>query len=114
MKKIITLLLFIVGLQFVCSAEQAWNVNEKNDNATIEYSIYPNPANSNFTITYNYTPNTYVEIYDVLGTMVTRLDFTQGTDNVYVDCSEWKKGYYFCKFISQNKVQTAVRLIIQR
>ena len=111
MKKLLTLLIFVAGLQFSSFATQSWSVNDKNNNATA--TIFPNPANVYFTVSYNAAPGNYVEVFDVLGTVVARIDFTSESE-VYVDSGEWKKGYYFCNFVSDGKVQKTLRLIIQR
>jgi hypothetical protein len=105
MKQAFTLFLFIIALQFSVFADQTSTA----DNNTIS----PNPANTSFTISYIYTPGLYLEVYDVLGTVVTRIELLSGMDAIDVDCSNWKKGYYFCKFISNNKVQNALKLVIQ-
>ena len=105
MKKLLTLLIFAAGLQFSSFATQSWNVNDA--------TIFPNPANAYFTISYNAAPGNYVEIFDVLGTVVARIDFTSESE-VFVNAVDWKKGYYFCKFVSDGKVQKTMRLVIQR
>ncbi|HPX75360.1 MAG TPA: T9SS type A sorting domain-containing protein [Bacteroidales bacterium] len=76
-----------------------------------EFSIYPNPASDNFKIKHNYGPNAVVEVYNMLGKLVTKVksDFVNG---VNIDASKWDNGYYFCRLYNDGKIQKTIKLVV--
>jgi hypothetical protein len=74
-------------------------------------SIYPNPATTNFTIGYEFDSKSYIEIYNVLGKVVEKVNPTSG-NSYNVDCSKWDKGYYFCRVIHNNKVERTLKIVV--
>lgn len=99
-----------VSFTVVFSTEPFLNIG---NNMSSNFSIFPNPANNNFTINYDFSPKSYVEIYNVLGKVVARINPKSGS-SFNVDCSKWEKGYYFCRLYNENKVEKTVKLIITR
>jgi hypothetical protein len=76
-----------------------------------EFSIFPNPASDNFKIKHNYGPNAVVEVYNMLGKLVTKVksDFVNG---VNIDASKWDNGYYFCRLYNDGKIQKTIKLVV--
>lgn len=76
-----------------------------------EFSIFPNPASDNFKIKHNYGPNAVVEVYNMLGKLVTKVksDFVNG---VNIDASKWDNGYYFCRLYKDGKIQKTIKLVV--
>ena len=76
-----------------------------------DFSVYPNPAVNTFTIANEYGPSSYVEIYNVLGMQVNRINFSE-TGDVKIDCSGWEKGYYFCRLYNDGKIEKTIKLTV--
>jgi hypothetical protein len=82
-----------------------------NFNTFNDFSVYPNPAVNTFTITNEYGPSSYVEIYNILGMQVNRLDFSDSGETL-IDCSGWEKGYYFCRLYNDGKIEKTIKLTV--
>jgi hypothetical protein len=80
-------------------------------NVLNDFSVYPNPAVNTFTIANEYGPSSYVEIYNVLGMQVNRINFSE-TGDVKIDCSGWEKGYYFCRLYNDGKIEKTIKLTV--
>lgn len=68
--------------------------------------VYPNPARGKLTIEYDSPVEAaiFVELMDVNGTLIKRLNFNSNENKFMVDLSENSSGIYFLKTISQNRV----------
>ncbi len=75
------------------------------------FSVYPNPTVNSFTVSNNYGANSYVEIYNILGMQVSRVDFAN-TGLTEIDCSNWEKGYYFCRLYNNGKIEKTIKMTI--
>ncbi len=76
----------------------------------------PNPANTFTTFSYSLKSgnDTYLSVYNILGSEVKRSEilFKSGTVKVYT--SDLKSGLYFCSFISNGKVVKTQKFTIAR
>lgn len=76
-----------------------------------EFIVSPNPAMNTFNIQHNYGPKAVVEIFNVLGKSVARIN--SGAENTFsIDCSKWENGYYFCRLYSDGKIEKTIKLIV--
>ncbi len=74
-------------------------------------NIYPNPASTQFTVAFEAVlsdPAT-IEIYDVRGRLVKRLQTQQST--VEIDVQDWPKGLYVCRVETENQFHTKKMLV---
>lgn len=76
----------------------------------VAFNVYPNPTRNSFTIENNFGKNQYVEIYNVLGQLVTEVKSTES--KVVVDCSSWKNGYYICRSYKNNKIDKSIKVVV--
>lgn len=76
-----------------------------------DFSVYPNPAVNNFSIENNFGEESYVEIYNILGTLVSRIE-SNNSNAISVDCSKWQSGYYFCRLYSNKKLEKTIKLVV--
>jgi len=82
---------------------------EKNAQAV---TVFPNPSNGKFTVTTNNGSIDAIYIYNVTGTKVfSTTDFKLKTSNE-IDISDYKKGIYFVKIDSRDKISTE-KIVIQ-
>ena len=81
------------------------------DGLATEFSVLPNPAVSTFNIQHNYGPKVVVEIFNVLGKSVAKIN--SGTENTFsIDCSKWENGYYFCRIYNEDKIEKTIKLVV--
>lgn len=80
------------------------------NNIAKEFSVYPNPANNNFKINHNYGSNAVVEVYNMLGKLVTKVK--SSSSSVNIDSSKWDNGYYFCRLYSDGKIEKTIKLVV--
>lgn len=78
--------------------------------AANSFNIYPSPANESFTIESGFGKNSYVEIYNVLGQTVKRIQ--SDSNRISVNCSTWKNGYYVCRLYNDGKAEKTVKIVI--
>jgi hypothetical protein len=76
-----------------------------------QISVFPNPAANNFVISNEFGVGSYVEIYNILGMQIKRINFSV-TDEVKIDCSGWEKGYYFCRLYNDGKIAKTIKLTV--
>ncbi|PLX08171.1 MAG: hypothetical protein C0596_07690 [Marinilabiliales bacterium] len=76
-----------------------------------EFAVYPNPAVNSFVVSNDFGPNSYVEIYNVLVMQVSRVDFSSNGETE-IDCSNWEKGYYFCRLYNNGQIEKTIKLTI--
>ena len=81
---------------------------KENQNTSINYTIFPNPANENFKI--NNLKTDYISIHDISGKMVKSYSNYQGES---IDISDFERGIYFVKFTSTNGIKQTKKLIIK-
>lgn len=74
-----------------------------NDNTLVNLSLYPNPVENNLKIT-NSSIIDKVVIYSLVGQKI--LDTNLSENNFNIDFSNYSKGIYLIKIISENKSQT--------
>jgi len=79
--------------------------------AANSFNVYPSPANESFTIENGYGKNSYVEIYNVLGQTVKRIQ-SDNSNRISVDCSTWKNGYYVCRLYKDGKAEKTVKVVV--
>ncbi|MBR5983582.1 MAG: T9SS type A sorting domain-containing protein [Bacteroidales bacterium] len=75
------------------------------------FIVYPSPANESFTIENGFGKNSYVEIYNVLGQTVKRIQ-NESNSRISVNCSTWKNGYYVCRLYNEGKIEKTVKIIV--
>lgn len=75
------------------------------------FNVYPSPANESFTIENGFGKNSYVEIYNVLGQTVKRIP-SDNANNISVNCSDWKNGYYVCRLYKDGKAEKTVKIVV--
>jgi photosystem II stability/assembly factor-like uncharacterized protein len=85
----------------------AVGINESHiENETLK--IYPNPATNQITIEFDLaeTKNIFIEIKNVLGQTVQTISnsFSQGTNKIEIDVSNFSEGIYFVQLQSGNKI----------
>lgn len=76
-----------------------------------EFLVFPNPAVSSFTIQHNYGTKAVVEVFNVLGKSVAKIN-TSADNSVNVDCSKWENGYYFCRLFNDGKIEKTIKLVV--
>jgi len=79
--------------------------------AANSFNVYPSPANESFTIENGFGKNSYVEIYNVLGQTVKRIP-SDNANNISVNCSSWKNGYYVCRLYKDGKAEKTVKIVV--
>ncbi|MBO4613591.1 MAG: T9SS type A sorting domain-containing protein [Bacteroidales bacterium] len=79
--------------------------------AANSFNVYPSPANESFTIENGFGKNSYVEIYNVLGQTVKRIP-SDNANNISVNCSSWKNGYYVCRLYKDGKAEKTVKVVV--
>lgn len=76
---------------------------ENNTDVKETFKVYPNPANSEVSIVLNDTELSTIEIVDVTGKII----YTNKINNTtQINVSDWEKGVYIVRLISNNKVTT--------
>ncbi|MDD4150492.1 MAG: T9SS type A sorting domain-containing protein [Bacteroidales bacterium] len=80
-------------------------------NKVADFTVSPNPASTRFTLNSDFGSNARVEIYNVLGKLVRKVDFSNA-ENINIDCSNWENGYYFCRLFDGGKIKKTVKLIV--
>ena len=75
------------------------------------FNVYPSPANESFTIENGFGSNSYVEIYNVLGQTVKRIQ-SDNANIISVNCSSWKNGYYVCRLYKDGKAEKTVKIVV--
>ncbi len=76
-----------------------------------DFNVYPNPARNSFTIEHNFGSKAVVEVFNVLGKSVAKLN-SNSTTQFNIDCSKWENGYYFCRLYNDGKVEKTVKLVV--
>ncbi len=74
-------------------------------------NVYPNPAVNEFTIEHNWGKKAVIEVFDVLGKSVLKLN-SNSTDKFIIDCSKWENGYYFCRLYNESKIEKTIKLVV--
>lgn len=76
-----------------------------------DFTVYPNPAVNTFNIQHNYGPKAVVEIFNVLGKSVAKIN--SGAENTFsIDCAKWENGYYFCRLYNDGKIEKTIKLVV--
>lgn len=75
------------------------------------FNVYPSPADESFTIENGFGKNSYVEIYNVLGQTVKRIQ-SDNNNSISVNCNDWKNGYYVCRLYKDGKAEKTVKIVI--
>ena len=75
------------------------------------FNVYPSPANESFTIENGFGKNSYVEIYNVLGQTVKRVQ-SDNSNRISVNCSTWKNGYYVCRLYKDGKAEKTMKIVV--
>jgi hypothetical protein len=77
-------------------------------------SVYPNPANDRIAFSLNIIGNTFtdeLEIFNVLGVKVGKVEITKNNDSVWLDVSNYAKGFYTAKLKHHTDVITKFNII---
>ncbi|MDY0141855.1 MAG: T9SS type A sorting domain-containing protein [Bacteroidales bacterium] len=74
-------------------------------------TVAPNPASNRFALSSDFGAGASVEIYNVLGKLVKKVNFSNA-EKIDIDCSTWENGYYFCRLFDANKIKKTVKLIV--
>jgi hypothetical protein len=76
---------------------------------------YPNPANNMFSIDYDFTSikNSAIVIYNLLGTVVEKIDVSGKTETAKVNTSSYNEGFYFYSLVINDEVIRTQKLIIR-
>lgn len=77
--------------------------------------MYPNPADENTVIQLNNTTSqsSTIQISDVTGRIVYTQSVNATNGSLVVPCSEWGKGIYMVSVISEDRITSVQRLIVQ-
>jgi hypothetical protein len=82
-----------------------------NTSLASEFTVFPNPAGNTFNIQHNFGPKAVVEIFNVLGKSVAKIN--SGAENTFsIDCSKWENGYYFCRLYNDGKIEKTIKLVV--
>lgn len=82
-----------------------------NTSLASEFIVSPNPAINTFNIHHNYGPKAVVEIFNVLGKSVAKIN--SGAENTFsIDCTKWGNGYYFCRLYNDGKIEKTLKLVV--
>ena len=120
MKKTITLmfLMTILCLNIFSQKSKEKNKNtaskgvKQTETKEVVFSIYPNPANYEFKINAEISLDSYIEIYNILGKLITKITPSSVSNSSFlIDCSNWERGYYFCRLVTKNKVEKTEKII---
>ncbi len=84
------------------------------NNTQKSFAVYPNPARHFFHIENNAKSNSYVEVYNVLGSVKARYDVNRHGSRITVDCSRWENGVYFVRLVENGKATRTVRQIVKK
>ena len=121
MKKIITLMFLMIALYLSVFSQKSKDRNKniaskevkQAETKEVVFSIYPNPANYEFKIKAEISLDSYIEIYNILGKLITKITPSSVSNTTFViDCSNWERGYYFCRLVTKNKVEKTEKIII--
>lgn len=77
-------------------------------------SVYPNPAKNMFYLETTGMGNSIVEVYNVLGTVVAKIQLKNKENKIVIDCSNWNNGVYFARLISDNKTSKIVKILVSK
>jgi subtilisin family serine protease len=79
--------------------------NVKDENSLNYFSLFPNPANDNISVKYLLSKELDAQliISDVLGNIVYSESLKGSSGNVYIETSQFSKGVYVCRLLSENK-----------
>lgn len=81
------------------AAQNRWSTLSTNSTEAISFSMYPNPTRANtIKITSNVTNNLTIEIYNILGTLVSKQTLNNNSKDVNI--SNLNKGVYLVKLVS--------------
>jgi len=86
-------------------------VTSVNTSQVKSFNVYPNPANGNFTIEHNYGSKAVVEVFNVLGKSVAKIN-SDSDGRISIDCGKWENGYYFCRLYNEGKIEKTVKLVV--
>ena len=89
-------------------------INEKASQFTMS-EVYPNPANHVATIDYDFTGinNSSIVIYNLLGTVVEKLDVSGKSGKAKINTSLYQEGIYFYSLLFDNEVIRTQKLIVR-
>jgi hypothetical protein len=89
-------------------------INEKASQYTMS-EVYPNPANQIATIDYDFTGfnNSSIVIYNLLGTVVEKLDVSDKSGKAKINTSLYQEGIYFYSLLFDNEVIRTQKLIVR-
>lgn len=82
-----------------------------NSSMARDFSVYPNPARNNFTIEHNYGSKAVIEVFNILGKSVAKIN-SGSANQVNIDCSKWENGYYFCRILNEGKIEKTIKLVV--
>ena len=90
------------------------DVNENTSKYTMS-EVYPNPANHLATIDYDFTGfnNSSIVIYNLLGTVVEKLDVSGKAGKAKINTSLYQEGIYFYSLLFDNEVIRTQKLIVR-
>lgn len=88
------------------------------DEKTSPYTMseaYPNPANHLVSIDYDFTEiySSSIVIYNLLGTVVEKIDVSGKEGRARINTSDYKEGIYFYSLLLNNEVISTQKLIIR-
>lgn len=75
------------------------------------FNVFPNPAVNEFIIEHNFGKKAVIEVFDVLGKSVLKLN-SDSANRFTVDCSKWDNGYYFCRLYNEGKIEKTIKLVV--
>ena len=84
------------------------NTLDTPDNSTVDFSIEPNPASTSITIAANQTSIKSIEIFNILGERVKRIQLEQQIKETTIDISDLSSGMYLMK-TNQNIVKRFIK-----
>ncbi|HBX51119.1 MAG TPA: hypothetical protein DEH02_08650 [Bacteroidales bacterium] len=90
---------------------QIENINTNlSENEVLE--IYPNPASDVLYINYSFSNESYLEIYNVLGSKLVSIRLNSGTSKKVLSLKNLSTGIYYLKIIKDNKVFKSEKIVI--
>jgi hypothetical protein len=95
-------------------ATSSSEINEKASQYTMS-EVYPNPANHIATIDYDFTGinNSSIVIYNLLGTVVEKLDVSGKSGKARINTSMYLEGIYFYSLLFEDEVIRTQKLIVR-
>lgn len=82
------------------------------DPASNNLDIYPNPVHNEFAVKLNASSNAdKVEVYNMMGQLVSAAPISEGQTSVNIQAAEWTKGMYFVKVYAKDELVGSEKIL---